>query len=298
MGELRLDPLTGEWTIVAPRRGQRPGAATLGPPARPAGEAAPALDPNFRTGAQAGSASVRAQGQGGVKPGCPFCPGHEFMAPPAVREIPGPGGWQVRIVPNKYPAVSPGQDDGNLRRADGDGLSPHDGKAAGASSAEEPPMVSGGADSLFQRLPARGHHEVVVETPEHHQHPADMEPCRWAAVLAAWRDRSRWARLPRAAFLPSLQPRACGRGFPAPSPFAAHRPGPRSPAPAAPLGTRTRIHARRAAACSATFWTRSRPPASAWCSPIPISSRSAPLPRCFLTKSGSLPGAMPLSFIT
>jgi len=113
------------------------------------------------------------------------------MAPPAVREIPGPDGWQVRIVPNKYPAVSPLQDDGNLQQQDGNGPLTRDGNAAGASAAEEPPMFMGGADSLFQRLPARGLHEVVVETPEHHRHPADMEPSRWAAVLAAWRDRCR-----------------------------------------------------------------------------------------------------------
>ncbi|MCL4359980.1 DUF4931 domain-containing protein [Patescibacteria group bacterium] len=40
-------------------------------------------------------------------PVCPFCPGNEALTPPEVYRI-GPGtkdgeGWQVRVVPNKYP---------------------------------------------------------------------------------------------------------------------------------------------------------------------------------------------------
>lgn len=43
---------------------------------------------------------------------CPFCPGHEADTPPevwALREDSAPDGpgWQVRVVPNKYPIIAP-----------------------------------------------------------------------------------------------------------------------------------------------------------------------------------------------
>jgi len=38
---------------------------------------------------------------------CPFCPGNEKMTPPEVMRIgkgkPGEQGWEIRVVPNKYP---------------------------------------------------------------------------------------------------------------------------------------------------------------------------------------------------
>lgn len=42
-----------------------------------------------------------------VQSGCPFCPGNEQLTPPEVYRIGGGDkdtqGWQVRVVPNKYP---------------------------------------------------------------------------------------------------------------------------------------------------------------------------------------------------
>jgi UDPglucose--hexose-1-phosphate uridylyltransferase len=39
---------------------------------------------------------------------CPFCPGNENLTPPSVCQRPGDAGpWQVRVIPNKYPAVGP-----------------------------------------------------------------------------------------------------------------------------------------------------------------------------------------------
>jgi UDPglucose--hexose-1-phosphate uridylyltransferase len=35
---------------------------------------------------------------------CPFCAGHEDMTPPETLRIPKEGDWQVRVVPNLYPA--------------------------------------------------------------------------------------------------------------------------------------------------------------------------------------------------
>jgi UDPglucose--hexose-1-phosphate uridylyltransferase len=36
---------------------------------------------------------------------CPFCAGHEHMTPPQTLVLPEQGVWQVRVVPNLYPAL-------------------------------------------------------------------------------------------------------------------------------------------------------------------------------------------------
>ncbi len=85
LGVLRRDPLTGAWTIVAPRREERPHDAGGGD-----AEAAP-------------------------RP-CPFCAGNEGLTPPEVDVMrPGGGpadgpGWTVRVVPNKFPVLEGGHE--------------------------------------------------------------------------------------------------------------------------------------------------------------------------------------------
>jgi UDPglucose--hexose-1-phosphate uridylyltransferase len=80
--ELRRDPVTGEWVILAASRGKRPHAPL------PAAVA----EPKF-------------------KPDCPFCEGKESETPPeicAIREGEGHDcpGWSVRVFPNKYPILA------------------------------------------------------------------------------------------------------------------------------------------------------------------------------------------------
>jgi len=84
MPELRQDPATQEWVIVATERARRPeDFARPGGPPPPAERAGP----------------------------CPFCPGNEFLTPPealAYRrdgQANGPG-WWVRVVPNRFPALT------------------------------------------------------------------------------------------------------------------------------------------------------------------------------------------------
>ncbi len=84
MPELRRDPITGEWVIMAGERAKRPD--------------------DFRS---------HAVERGGEAPGdCPFCPGNERMTPPEILAFRHPGsqrngpGWWVRVVPNKYPALA------------------------------------------------------------------------------------------------------------------------------------------------------------------------------------------------
>ena len=72
MAELRRDPLSGSWVLIAPERAARPGAAIT---------PAPAAD---------------------SRAACPFCPGHERETPPPVLVY---GDWTLRVVPNKFPAL-------------------------------------------------------------------------------------------------------------------------------------------------------------------------------------------------
>lgn len=75
---LRQDPATGDWVIVAPRRGHRPHEPGTPP------------------------AEERAQS-------CPLCPGHEEETPPELFRLPSGRGtpWAVRVVPNKFAVLSP-----------------------------------------------------------------------------------------------------------------------------------------------------------------------------------------------
>jgi UDPglucose--hexose-1-phosphate uridylyltransferase len=74
VNDLRHDPATGRWVAIAPERVKRPG-----------GTETPAVD-------QAAA--------------CPFCAGHEDRTPPETLRLgAGPTGWDVRVVPNLYPAL-------------------------------------------------------------------------------------------------------------------------------------------------------------------------------------------------
>jgi UDPglucose--hexose-1-phosphate uridylyltransferase len=73
---LRRHPLTGEWVLVAPTRGLRPNAFdTSGPRVR--------ISPSE----------------------CPFCPGNETQTPPEILRRGSAVRWELRVVPNRYPAI-------------------------------------------------------------------------------------------------------------------------------------------------------------------------------------------------
>jgi UDPglucose--hexose-1-phosphate uridylyltransferase len=84
MPELRRDPVTGEWVIVAGERAKRPSDFAGHSPGRHADE----------------------------REGCPFCPGNESLTPPEIMAFRQPGsqrngpGWWIRVIPNKYPALA------------------------------------------------------------------------------------------------------------------------------------------------------------------------------------------------
>ena len=83
MSELRQDPTTREWVIVAPERAKRPQQAS---PKKHDDE-----PPDWEES-------------------CPFCPGNESRTPDEVLRIPGASeasDWEVRVVPNRFAALTP-----------------------------------------------------------------------------------------------------------------------------------------------------------------------------------------------
>lgn len=80
MPELRQNRFNKEWVIIATERAKRPEELSVKRP--------PKHLPHYSEK-------------------CPFCPGNEHMAPPEVMRI-NDGGpdWQIRVVPNKFAALS------------------------------------------------------------------------------------------------------------------------------------------------------------------------------------------------
>ncbi|MEA2201043.1 MAG: UDPglucose--hexose-phosphate uridylyltransferase [Solirubrobacteraceae bacterium] len=146
MTELRIDPLSGHKTIVAGERSRRPGG-------EPGCAAPEPIDRELD----------------------PFAEGHEDRTPPeldAIRPGGGPAnspGWTVRVVPNLYPALSPGGETG--------------GGDAGAPRPDEP--------GLFVSRPATGAHEVIINGPQPVLSLADLPLEQVIATVDMWRERMR-----------------------------------------------------------------------------------------------------------
>ena len=86
--------------------------------------------------------SLRARQQVEADPGraCPFCPGSEDATPPALETQRRDGAWQVRVVPNRYPAFE-GEDS----------------------------MAVHNLGPVHVQADASGIHEVIVLSPEPHR---------------------------------------------------------------------------------------------------------------------------------
>src|ERR1043165_2728710 len=135
MPELRKDPVVGRWVIISTERSLRP-------------------------------SSFVPEAAGRVSTFCPFCPGHEDSTPPEVYAVrggkadrPNGPGWQVRVVPNKFPAL---QIEGTLDRR---------------------------GEGLYDKMNGVGAHEVVIEGPQHDQDLADLPLDHLTQVLTAYRER-------------------------------------------------------------------------------------------------------------
>lgn len=134
MPELRKDPVVGRWVIISTERARRP--SDFGP------------DP------------VRAKGGH-----CVFCPGNEGQTPPEIFALRPPGtpantgGWSLRVVSNKFPAL----------RIEGE-LEPQ-------------------GEGLYDRMNGIGAHEVIIETPEHTATLASLPEAAVMDVLWTYRER-------------------------------------------------------------------------------------------------------------
>ncbi len=134
MPELRKDPIISRWVIISTERGKRPHDFVVEPEAT----------------------------KGGF---CPFCPGNEHFTPPeimAYREpgtAPNTGGWHLRVVSNKFPAlVIEGELD---KRGEG----------------------------LYDLMNGIGAHEVIIESTDHNKTLSDITVEQFSDVLYAYRDR-------------------------------------------------------------------------------------------------------------
>lgn len=87
--------------------------------------------------------------------GCFFCPGNEHTTPPEISRIQQNGSWQVRVFPNKFPIIG-GEDT---------------------------------SDNGWKTAPSYGHHEVIVETPDHHQRLSQVTLDEMILTLNTYRDR-------------------------------------------------------------------------------------------------------------
>ncbi|MEZ5385883.1 MAG: galactose-1-phosphate uridylyltransferase [Prosthecobacter sp.] len=79
MSEMRFNPITLDWVIMAPERDMRPDDFRCWPETRPVRSA--------------------------HRKDCPFCLGNEHLTPPEITRVDAPdGSWNVRVFSNKYPA--------------------------------------------------------------------------------------------------------------------------------------------------------------------------------------------------
>ena len=160
LAQSRHDVLRDAWTIFAPGRADRPHEFT---------------EPEVTTKANLA---------------CPFCEGNEDKTPspvwigkvvrtqdstfrinrsPSAKSDHQETRWSVRVVPNKYPAVSPGQ-----------------GPDAHIVTPDQPPADEA---SLFQSSPIFGGHEVVIESKHHSRSLTDRSVTEAELVFLAYRDR-------------------------------------------------------------------------------------------------------------
>ncbi|PZS10146.1 MAG: hypothetical protein DLM64_09085 [Solirubrobacterales bacterium] len=153
MPQLRIDPLSGQRTIVAGARAGRPGGELSATPP-------PVLDPQTD----------------------PFAEGHEHLTPPelyAVRRGGGTAngpGWTVRVVPNLYPALS----------------STGEPEPQVPGPARKPAPGTNANRDLFWAAPALGAHEVIVNSPKPVISLGQLTAREVAEAIEAWRERMRF----------------------------------------------------------------------------------------------------------
>lgn len=134
MPELRKDPVISRWVIISTERSKRP-------------------------------SDFRKEKEEQKEVFCPFCPGNEGQTPPEIFAIrphnsaPNSQGWELRVIPNKFPALGV---DGQLNRR---------------------------GEGIYDMMSGVGAHEVIIETPKHGESLADLSLPHIQQVFSAFKNR-------------------------------------------------------------------------------------------------------------
>src|SRR5258708_3030822 len=133
MPELRQNFFTKEWVIIATERAKRPEELAT------------------HRAAQQIPAYVES---------CPFCPGNEEKTPQEVLRFPANGEpWAVRVIPNKFAALSSDvQPTRSLRH-------------------------------LRRRISGFGFHEVIIDSPDHSRYMGLLPDANVASILRVYKER-------------------------------------------------------------------------------------------------------------
>ncbi|WP_261343825.1 galactose-1-phosphate uridylyltransferase [Bythopirellula goksoeyrii] len=134
-----MDPVTGRRVLIAEGRAARPNDFTTAPVEQPKSH--------------------------GPLANCPFCRGNEHQTPRELAQrTDDQDNWQVRVVPNKYPAVS-----------------------------LEPPVCESESSELHRGEVAAGTHEVIIDSPRHLRDWTELPVDSISEVLRVYADRLRHA---------------------------------------------------------------------------------------------------------
>ncbi|MBP2026582.1 UDPglucose--hexose-1-phosphate uridylyltransferase [Acetoanaerobium pronyense] len=134
MSEIRIDPITGRHVIFSMERDNRPSDLWNV-------KAEECFHCKFEYMAD-----------------CPFCLGNEDMTPPEIDRISNGENWDIRIVPNKYPALD-------------------------QMEASKVKRIK--TSSLFQKYSGIGTHEVIVESSKHNHNYFNMDKEHFTRFISA-----------------------------------------------------------------------------------------------------------------
>ncbi|MBI4712825.1 MAG: galactose-1-phosphate uridylyltransferase [Planctomycetes bacterium] len=132
MSELRQNLISRDWVIIATERAKRPEEFVK--------HTRPAPLPDFSEK-------------------CPFCPGHEDKTPPETFRIGDKRSWQVRVVYNKFAALTPEGE--RVRKING----------------------------IYRSMTGVGIHEVIIEHPRHNALTGLMTEPEVTNIIRAYKDR-------------------------------------------------------------------------------------------------------------
>ena len=134
MSELRKDPVTSRWVIISQERGKRP-----------LQDEKPVQKEDSKS--------------------CPFCEGNEKLTPGEIYVVGKIGrhknstGWNVRVIPNKFPAL----------RVEGE-LHAH-------------------GENMYDKMNGIGAHEVIIESPEHTKNGVLLPVEQYKNILLTYAER-------------------------------------------------------------------------------------------------------------